>query len=44
LRPGGKAQFGEAILDVMSQGDMVEKGRTVRIIGFSAGAAVVELV
>jgi membrane-bound serine protease (ClpP class) len=44
LRPGGKAQFGDAILDVMSQGDMLEKGRAVRIVSFSAGAAVVEAV
>ena len=44
LRPGGKAQFEETILDVMSQGEMIEKGRAVRIIGFSAGAAVVEAV
>jgi membrane-bound serine protease (ClpP class) len=43
LRPGGKAQFGDAILDVMSQGDMVERGRAVRIVGFSAGAAIVEM-
>jgi membrane-bound serine protease (ClpP class) len=44
LRPSGKAQFGEAILDVISQGDMLEKGRAVRVIGFSAGAAIVEAV
>ncbi len=44
LRPGGKAQFGESILDVTSQGDLLEKGRAVRIIGFSAGTAVVETV
>ena len=29
---------------VMSQGDLIEKGRAVRIVGFSGGAAVVELV
>jgi hypothetical protein len=27
----------------MSQGDMIEKGRAVRVIGFSAGAAIVEM-
>ena len=37
LRPGGKAQFGDAILDVMSQGDMLPKGTAVRII--SGGAS-----
>lgn len=44
LRPGGKAQFGEAILDVMTQGDLVAKGQRVRIIGHSGKEAVVELV
>ncbi len=42
LRPGGKAQFGSAILDVISQGDMLEKGAAVRVIGFTGGIAVVE--
>jgi membrane-bound serine protease (ClpP class) len=44
LRPGGKAQFGETILDVMSQGEMIEKGRRVRIVGHSGGDAIVEAV
>jgi membrane-bound serine protease (ClpP class) len=44
LCPGGKARFGESILDVMSQGDMLEKGRAVRVIGFSTGTAIVEAV
>ena len=43
LRPGGKAQFGEQILDVMSQGELIEKGRPVRIIGNRGTEAVVEL-
>jgi membrane-bound serine protease (ClpP class) len=42
LRPGGKAQFGDAILDVMSQGDMLGKGEPVRIISFSGSTPVVE--
>lgn len=42
LRPGGKAQFGDAILDVMSQGNMIGAGTNVRVVGFSGGAAVVE--
>lgn len=42
LRPGGKAQFGDDILDVVSQGDMVGKGQKVRIIGRSGSDAVVE--
>src|SRR6266498_3935589 len=31
LRPGGKAQFGDEILDVISQGEMIEHGRRVKI-------------
>lgn len=42
LRPGGKAQFGEKILDVITQGEMLPAGAKVRIIRFSAAEAVVE--
>ena len=42
LRPGGKAQFGEEILDVVSQGDMMPKGTRVRIVGSSGGESIVE--
>ncbi len=42
LRPGGKAQFGNDILDVISQGDMISKGARVRIIGYSGSEAIVE--
>ena len=44
LRPGGKAHFGDQIIDVISQGEMIGKGRQVRIIGNSTHAAIVELV
>ena len=44
LRPGGKAQFGDDILDVISQGEMVPKGTPVRIIGYSGAEALVEVV
>jgi membrane-bound serine protease (ClpP class) len=44
LRPGGKAQFGDQILDVITQGEMIAKGRSVRIIRHSGTEAVVELV
>jgi membrane-bound serine protease (ClpP class) len=44
LRPGGKAQFGDEIIDVISQGDMVPKGTPVRIIGSSGAEALVEVV
>jgi membrane-bound serine protease (ClpP class) len=43
LRPGGKAQFGDQILDVISQGDMVPKGARVRVIGYSGTQAIVEV-
>lgn len=42
LRPGGKAQFGDDILDVVSEGDLIEKGRKVRVVGSSGHEAVVE--
>jgi membrane-bound serine protease (ClpP class) len=44
LRPGGKARFGDQILDVISQGDLVARGRKVRIIGHSASEAIVEVI
>jgi membrane-bound serine protease (ClpP class) len=44
LYPGGKARFGKEILDVLTQGDMVEKGRQVEIIGHSGAGAVVRAV
>ena len=42
LRPGGKAQFGEDILDVVTQGEMLSKGQRVRIIGHRGSDALVE--
>ncbi len=44
LHPGGKAQFGEVILDVVTQGEMVGKGARVRILGHSTHEAIVEAV
>ena len=43
LRPGGKAKFGDEILDVISPGEMIPKGTQVKIIGYSAAEAVVEV-
>ena len=43
LRPGGKAQFGEEIIDVITQGDMISKGQKVKIIGNSGTEAIVEV-
>jgi membrane-bound serine protease (ClpP class) len=42
LRPGGKAQFGSTVLDVITQGEMIQRGASVKIIGFSGRDAVVE--
>jgi len=44
LRPSGKAQFGESVCDVISQGEMISKDSRVRIIGHSGPAAIVETV
>ncbi len=44
LRPGGKARFGDRILSAVSEGDMLDAGVRVRIIGNSGLDAVVELV
>jgi membrane-bound serine protease (ClpP class) len=44
LRPGGKARFGDQVLDVISQGELIDRGRMVRIVGHSATEAVVELI
>ncbi len=42
LCPGGKARVGEDLIDVITRGEMVERGRPVRIIGNSGADAVVE--
>jgi membrane-bound serine protease (ClpP class) len=42
LRPGGKAQFGDRILDVITQGPMIANGARVRIVGNSGMEAIVE--
>ncbi len=42
LRPAGKAQFGDEILDVVTRGDLIERGGKLRIVGSSGHEAVVE--
>jgi membrane-bound serine protease (ClpP class) len=42
LYPGGKARFGNEFLDVITQGEMIESGRPVKIIGHTGPDAVVE--
>ncbi len=44
LRPGGKAQFGERILDVTSQGDLIAQGTKVRVLDYRGNEAVVEVI
>ena len=42
LRPGGKAQFGETVLDVVSNGEMIPRSTKIRIIAFSGREPIVE--
>ena len=42
LRPGGKAKFGDDIIDVITQGEMISKDQPVRIISYSGTDAIVE--
>ena len=42
LRPSGKAVFGDALVDVMTQGQFIEQGAPVRIFSISGDAVVVE--
>ncbi|HIL71241.1 MAG TPA: hypothetical protein EYG38_15505, partial [Verrucomicrobia bacterium] len=44
LAPGGKARFGDAIIDVISDGELIEKGQAIRIIRFNGPGAIVESV
>lgn len=42
LRPSGRARFGEALVDVVSVGPIIESGQRVRVIEASAFSVVVE--
>jgi membrane-bound serine protease (ClpP class) len=42
LYPGGKARFDEQTLDVLTEGELVEKGRRVKIIGHTGAGALVK--
>jgi membrane-bound serine protease (ClpP class) len=44
LRPGGKAQFGAKIQDVITQGDFIQRGTQVKILEFSGHEAIVEAI
>lgn len=39
--PGGKAQFDDELLDVITRGEMVAKGQRVKIIGHTGPNAIV---
>ena len=41
FRPAGKARFGDRYLDVLTDGDFVERGRQVRIIELQGNRVVV---
>jgi membrane-bound serine protease (ClpP class) len=41
LRPVGKAQFGDVILDVVTEGELIEKGRQVEVIKVEGNRIVV---
>ncbi|MFN0066218.1 MAG: NfeD family protein [Limisphaerales bacterium] len=43
LRPGGKAQFGDLLLDVVTQGELIPPGSPVRVIGHRGHEALVAL-
>jgi membrane-bound serine protease (ClpP class) len=42
LSPGGKALFDGQLIDVLTRGEWVEKGRAVKVIGHSGPDAIVE--
>lgn len=44
LRPGGKAQFGDRLLDVVTQGELLPPGTPVRVIGHRGRDPLVEAV
>ncbi|NIM03360.1 nodulation protein NfeD [bacterium] len=41
LRPVGKAQFGDTIVDVVSEGELIEKGKQVKVIKVEGNRIVV---
>jgi hypothetical protein len=41
LFPGGKARFGDDIVDVLSDGDVIERGKTVEVVEVRGNRVVV---
>ena len=42
LRPTGKARFGDAIVDVVAEGDFLDKGTSIEIIEIHGNKVVVK--
>ena len=41
LRPAGRAQFGEQVIDVVSEGDYIERGERVEVLKVAGNRVVV---
>ena len=44
LRPAGRVQIGEQLVDAQTQGDFIERGTAVRVVEILGNAVVVEAV
>ena len=44
LRPSGRAQFGERVVDVVSEGSYIERGEQVEVLKVAGNRVVVHLV
>ena len=44
LRPAGRAQFGERVVDVVSEGDYIERGEQVEVLKVAGNRVVVQSV
>ena len=42
LRPSGKGRFGDQLVDVVTEGDLIEKGRTITIVEVQGSRVVVK--
>jgi membrane-bound serine protease (ClpP class) len=42
LRPSGKGRFGEELVDVVTEGDLIERGTKIRITQVEGARVVVE--
>ncbi|MCE2449110.1 MAG: NfeD family protein [Candidatus Latescibacteria bacterium] len=44
LRPAGRAQFGERVVDVVSEGGYIERGEQIEVLKVAGNRVVVQLV